>query len=34
MAAFIEQERGSTSIKRRHVGQLLRCCQKLGVIDR
>ena len=32
--AFIEQERGSTSIKRRHVGRLLRCCRKLGVIDR
>ena len=32
--AFIEQERGSTSIKRRHVEQLLRCCRKLGVIDR
>ena len=32
--AFIEQERGSTSIKRRHVQQLLRCCRKLGVIDR
>ena len=31
--AFIEQERGSTSIKRRHVGRLLRCCRKLGVID-
>jgi len=32
--AFIEQERGSTSIKRRHVQRLLRCCRKLGVIDR
>ena len=32
--AFIEQERESTSIKRRHVQQLLRCCRKLGVIDR
>ena len=32
--AFIEQERGSTSIKRRHVQQLLRCCRKLGAIDR
>jgi hypothetical protein len=31
--AFIEQERGSTSIKRRHVERLLRCCRKLGVID-
>ena len=30
--AFIEQERGSTSIKRRHVERLLRCCRKLGVI--
>jgi hypothetical protein len=29
--AFIEQERGSTSIKRRHVERLLRCCRKLGV---
>ena len=28
--AFIEQERGSTSIKRRHVERLLRCCRKLG----
>jgi hypothetical protein len=32
--AFIEQERESTSIKRRHVERLLRCCRKLGVIDR
>ena len=32
--AFIEQERGSTSIKRRHVQRLLRCCRKLGVIIR
>ena len=32
--AFIEQEQGSTSIKRRHVRRLLRCCRKLGVIDR
>ena len=32
--AFIEQERGSTSIKRRHVERLLRCCKKLDVIDR
>ena len=32
--AFIEQERGSTSIKRRHVQRLLRCCRKLGAIDR
>ena len=32
--AFIEQERGSTSIKRRHVQRLLRCCRKLAVIDR
>ena len=32
--AFIEQERGSASIKRRHVQRLLRCCRKLGVIDR
>jgi hypothetical protein len=31
--AFIEQERGSPSIKRRHVERLLRCCRKLGVID-
>ena len=31
--AFIEQERGSTSIKRRHVERLLRCCRNLGVID-
>ena len=31
--AFIEQERGSSSIKRRHVERLLRCCRKLGVID-
>ena len=31
--AFIEQERGSTSIKRRHLERLLRCCRKLGVID-
>ena len=31
--AFIEQERESTSIKRRHVERLLRCCRKLGVID-
>ena len=30
--AFIEQERGSSSIKRRHVERLLRCCRKLGVI--
>ena len=30
--AFIEQERGSSSIKRRHVERLLRCCHKLGVI--
>jgi len=30
--AFIEQERGSTSIRRRHVERLLRCCRKLGVI--
>jgi len=30
--AFIEQERGSTSIRRRHVERLLRCCHKLGVI--
>ena len=30
--AFIEQERGWTSIKRRHVERLLRCCRKLGVI--
>jgi hypothetical protein len=30
--AFIEQERGSSSIKRRHVERLLRCC-KLGVIE-
>jgi hypothetical protein len=30
--AFIEQERGSTSIKRRYVERLLRCCRKLGVI--
>jgi hypothetical protein len=29
--AFIEQERESTSIKRRHVQRLLRCCKKLGV---
>ena len=29
--AFIEQERGSTSIKRRHVERLLRCCRKPGV---
>ncbi len=29
--AFIEQERGSISIKRRHVERLLRCCRKLGV---
>jgi hypothetical protein len=27
--AFLEQERGSTSIKRRHVERLLRCCKKL-----
>ena len=32
--AFIEQERGSTSIKRRHIERLLRCCRKLGVMDR
>jgi hypothetical protein len=32
--AFIEQERGSTSIKRRHVERLLRCCRKLAVIGR
>jgi hypothetical protein len=31
--AFIEQERGSSSIKRRHVERLLRCCRKLGVIE-
>jgi hypothetical protein len=31
--AFIEQERGSPSIKRRHVERLLRCCRKLGVIE-
>ena len=31
--AFVEQERGSSSIKRRHVERLLRCCRKLGVID-
>jgi hypothetical protein len=30
--AFIEQERGSSSIKRRHVERLLRCCRKLGVM--
>jgi hypothetical protein len=30
--AFIEQERGSTSIRRRHVERLLRCCRKLGLI--
>ena len=32
--AFIEQERGSASIKRRHVERVLRCCKKLGVIER
>jgi hypothetical protein len=32
--AFIEQERGSTAIKQRHVERLLRCCRKLRVIDR
>jgi hypothetical protein len=31
--AFLEHERGSTSIKRRHLERLLRCCKKLGVID-
>jgi hypothetical protein len=31
--AFIEQERRSSSIKRRHVERLLRCCRKLGVIE-
>ena len=30
--AFIEQERGSTSIRRRHVERLVRCCRKLGLI--
>ena len=30
--AFIERERGSTSIRRRHVERLLRCCRKLGLI--
>ena len=30
--AFIEQERGSTSIRRRHVERLLRCCRRLGLI--
>ena len=30
--AFIERERGSTSIRRRHVERLLRCCRRLGVI--
>jgi len=30
--AFIEQERGSTAIKQRHVERLLRCCRRLGLI--
>ena len=30
--AFIERERGSTSIRRRHVERLVRCCRKLGLI--
>ena len=30
--AFIERERGSTSIRRRHVERLLRCCRRLGLI--
>jgi len=30
--AFIEQERGSTSIRRRHVERHLRCSRKLGLI--
>jgi hypothetical protein len=30
---FIETLKGATTIKRRQLGQLLRCCRKLGVID-